>query len=635
MPKYKSILELSAFSVRRRYCSIPKSNRITPIDSINNNYEEELQSPELSFHDENHTVETEDTATFLKKWTFKYNIQRNAITELLKYLKQNGHPHLPADSRTFFQTPVSRNIVSVTPGNYCHVGIENGLKYVLNSVEVVPPYLMLDFNIDGVPLFRSSKGGFWLILGRVFNLDSKNKNIFVVGVYFGYKKPESFSTYLKPFVNELKTLMVDFFYRDSNIQIRIRSFICDAPARACVTGSKHHNAYFGCNKCIQEGLYINRRMTFPDVVSGLRTNESFRNRLHEDHHNFTSPVEELPINMIEHFPHDYLHCVCLGVVKKLLLMWTSGDTRSLLCSNDVKAINQHLIQINKTQPSEFQRRVRSLCDLGHFKGSEFRTFILYVGPVVLQHVLPPEKYKHFMLLHVAILILCDMTLCTRYNDIAKKLLTAFVEEFGEIYGRDHVVYNVHSLIHLADEVKTYGNLDSFSAFPFESFMFKIKSMIHKNKDSLTELCNRLFEMYSLDKNEKFDLRNYKKPELKIRQKLNDGTEIYRKVIFETFTLSSSERNCYAITCDKKLISFEYARQEGDEIKVYGREYTNKGDFYDVPVLSSNFDIFCCARSSKGPVKIWNYGSIKKKLFAMISNDIIVFFPLLHSTTNQQ
>ena len=42
-----------------------------------------------------------------------------------------------------------------------------------------------------------------------------------------------------------------------------------------------------------------------------------------------------------------------------------------------------------------------------------------------------------------------------------------------IYGRDTLVNNVHCLVHLADDVKRFGSLDIFAAFPFESFLGKL------------------------------------------------------------------------------------------------------------------------------------------------------------------
>jgi hypothetical protein len=44
-----------------------------------------------------------------------------------------------------------------------------------------------------------------------------------------------------------------------------RMFICDTPARAFIQGTKAHNGYNGCSRCIQEREFIDNRMKFPGV----------------------------------------------------------------------------------------------------------------------------------------------------------------------------------------------------------------------------------------------------------------------------------------------------------------------------------------------------------------------------------
>lgn len=433
---------------------------------------------------------------FIKEWSSEFNIPRTAVSKLLQFLKPNGFPYLPMDSRTLFDTPKKREVIEISPGHYSHIGVKRALDYFLSGYpdSTVLEEIQLDFNIDGVPTAKTGKGSFWLILGRVVNC---NKNfIFVVGVYFGYHKPACFNDYLKPFVSEMKILLNKFSYNNKETKIKIRSFICDTPARCYVKGSKLFNGYHGCGNCCQEGDYIGR-VIFLENNASLRTDETYRKRLDAEHHNYDSVIEELPIDMIRQFPLDYLHLICLGVVKKLIMMWLKGDTSSLLQSSVVTKIDERLCSYSKSQPKEFQRKLRPLSDASDYKGTEFRTFLLYSGPVALKNMLSPEKYNHFLLLHVAILILVHPTHYKTYANIAQKLLEQFVTNFSEIYGPHNIVFNVHNLVHIVDDTNTYGNLDNFSAFGFESYMFKIKRMLHKRNDSLAQLSNRIIELYNM------------------------------------------------------------------------------------------------------------------------------------------
>jgi hypothetical protein len=60
--------------------------------------------------------------------------------------------------------------------------------------------------------------------------------------------------------------------------------ICGTPARAFVKQIKGHNGYGACERCIQTGIWIGHRMTFPGQGYELRTHLSFRAGEDENHH---------------------------------------------------------------------------------------------------------------------------------------------------------------------------------------------------------------------------------------------------------------------------------------------------------------------------------------------------------------
>lgn len=64
--------------------------------------------------------------------------------------------------------------------------------------------LALNFNCDGLPISRSSKGQFWPILCSFQNI---NIRPFDVGIYYGDSKPNSAKNYLQELLSAVKELL--------------------------------------------------------------------------------------------------------------------------------------------------------------------------------------------------------------------------------------------------------------------------------------------------------------------------------------------------------------------------------------------------------------------------------------------
>ena len=69
--------------------------------------------------------------------------------------------------------------------------------------------ILLQTNIDGLPLFKSSNLQFWPILGMVDNMPSKSP--FIVGLFCGVKKPSVVSEFVKDFTSDMSILDRGFF----------------------------------------------------------------------------------------------------------------------------------------------------------------------------------------------------------------------------------------------------------------------------------------------------------------------------------------------------------------------------------------------------------------------------------------
>ena len=105
-------------------------------------------------------------------------------------------------------------------------------------------------------------------------------------------------------------------------------------------------------------------MTFPETNCDLRTDKGFLEMVDEDHHvnNVPSPFTELSIGKVTGFVLDYMHLVCLEVVRRLLLVWLRGPLPLRLSARVVSQVNDSLISLQPYTPCEFARKPRSLYD---------------------------------------------------------------------------------------------------------------------------------------------------------------------------------------------------------------------------------------------------------------------------------
>lgn len=397
------------------------------------------------------------------------------MSELLSILKPH-HPSLPKDPRTLLKTPREIIVKPVSGGSYYHFRVRECLSKSKELSEFFSQHddntLSPQVNIDGLPLFHSVCKQFWPILGRVCKpVETKP---FVIGLFCGDKKPTDIGEFFKDFVEEMLVLQQGPTSIDGIAQpvhVQLSCFICDTPARAFVKQVKGHSGYYGCYKCTQEGDWHNK-IVFPEVNCPLRTDAEFDELRHANHKIGESPLQVLGIGMVFQFPLDYMHLVCLGVMRRLLWFWTKSPISSgiRVGSRSVQQISGSLLELKNYIPREFSRKCRSLAEMDRWKVTEFRLFLLFTGIVVLKGHISQDQYKHFLLFFVSIFCLVSPELLATHTDYAGQLLNLFVQQARRLYGIDFMVYNVHALSHLAANVKPFGPSDSYSAFPFENFL---------------------------------------------------------------------------------------------------------------------------------------------------------------------
>ena len=494
--------------------------------------------------------------------------------------------------------------------------------------------VLLQVNIDGLPLYKSSSSQLWPILGLVSNYMDFGLSLgipFVIGTFHGHSKPLSLDEYLREFVDEANKLYREgFIFNEETYIFRISSFVCDMPARAYIKGVTGHAGYGGCDKCTQKGVHVNS-VTFPEVDAPLRTDMSFRAMSDKHHHNNkdVSPLLDLPIDMVLDFPIDYMHLVCLGVMRKLISLWLSGPLATRIGRISIEEINNKLTGLRGNIPCDFQRKPRQISHYERWKATELRQLLLYTGCVVLLDSLPKQLYQNFMLLSVGVGILLNPELCNAYAEYSRDVLLSFVKHFGELYGADRISYNVHGLVHLVEEFKRFGVLDNISSFPFESFLGKMKRTLRKPNSPLEQLTQRLSEQQTVAISG--DLSDNRQ----LRHKHNDGPVIgdvqfqYKELHVHTFIIKMTKADSYVLLSNGDIVSVENIISTScGSVRIIYRRFHDNTSVFSYPLPSVQLGIVKLGKP--GTLHDCDISDIKRKYMVLPYKKHHVGIPVLHT-----
>lgn len=326
--------------------------------------------------------------------------------------------------------------------------------------------------------------------------------------------------------------------------------------------------------------------------------------------------------MISQIPLDYMHLVCLGVIKRLLQIWLRGSRNCRLPKECINLISRHLKMIRYLIPLEFARKPRDLQDIDRWKATELRQFLLYTGIVILKPILSSTCYNHFLSLSIAVRILITPQLCITFNNYANSLLLFFVSNFGEIYGHEYLSYNVHNLIHLANDVQMFGSLDNFSCFKYENYMQIIKKKLHRSGKPLEELTNRIFEESQLPIEschmQKYPIVFYKKEKISHLQ-------------FQTFKIDINKSDNCALLHDMSVI-FVIQIFEENGVFIRAKRFLNLQSLFTTPCPSEKLGIFVIPNIASFDIITIPATQIQKKCVKLKffgENNSYVTIPLLH------
>lgn len=389
--------------------------------------------------------------------------------------------------------------------------IYDGVQYQKLSSPGQPLSDMFPFNIsftwntDGIPVFKSSKYSIWpmyLMINELpYHQRKEKSNMIFYGLWFGELKP-SINLFCEPLLQSLRTLEmngIDIIINDKveNIKAFLICGTADLPAKATALNMVQFNGKYSCSVCLQPGKtektgasghthvfpYQQANPTGPNrtranvqshFIEALNTGETVFGLKGPS---FLSSLRFYDFGVSTSI--DYMHCVLLGITKKLMTLWFSVSHAS-----ECFSLVQHISFVdnclkNIKPPHQISRRPRSVSDhLKFWKASEFRSWLFFYSVPIMCTIMEPLYFFHYCSFAESIWILCQDSISD--NDLVhcSNLLNYFVCMFGPLYGARYMTLNAHLLLHLPKCVKDLGPLFVYSCFPFESLNGDLLKLFH-------------------------------------------------------------------------------------------------------------------------------------------------------------
>lgn len=240
-------------------------------------------------------------------------------------------------------------------------------------------------------------------------------------------------------------------------------------------------------------------------------------------------------------------------------------------------------------------------------------------------------YKNYLLLQAALYILSSPLHVNVLNDFSNELLRAFIKHCVELYGKRFVVYNVHSLSHLAQECAEHGSLENFSSFMFENRLKSIKSSLKSGYKPLQQAALR-------------DLERVRaiKIKLKAKEKIihlshrhEDAEEQLPGTHFQCLSINSMVlridiKNCCFCTTDKNVYILRNIVKQERRVMLVCNKFQEIGDFYTYPLPSSRLGIVIVSQIDDERVVVPLHSVHAKCWFMTYSDDSFLCVPLLHT-----
>ena len=311
--------------------------------------------------------------------------------------------------------------------------------------------ISLMLNTDGIPVFKSSKFSLWPFYYVINELSpckrQKRENLIFAGLWFGPDKPHMM-TYLRPFCISLRELQdkgIEVESPDVDDKFVCKVFLiaacCDLPAKCLLTNTVQFNGHCGCSKCLQVGISTGTSKgghvhVYPFDPNNPKGPERTHQGMTDD---AKLAMSNNPVNgvkgpcwltylrgsfdLVKGNSIDYMHGVCLGIMKQLLTLWfaVTHSSEGFSHASSVTIVDQRLDSIKP--PNNITRMPRSITQ--HFKfwkASELRAFLLFMAQLF------SEVYLTLIILNISCFLVKQFTSYCRIH--LKKLKSVWHRNYS-------------------------------------------------------------------------------------------------------------------------------------------------------------------------------------------------------------
>lgn len=308
---------------------------------------------------------------------------------------------------------------------------------------------------------------------------------------------------------------------------------------------------------------------------------------------------DLPsFNFVNDIPVEYLHLVCLGVVKRTVeLTFKVGENRPRITKRKLSLPSQFNVQIRSVKGTrEFNRRIREL-DFAVYKGQEFRNLLLFYFPLVLNCIELNAKERPMWLCLSYMIKVCTIPkeeFKSASLDLIEKSCKQFYSLYQQLFGVKNCTYNTHVLSSHLVEVRFHGPLTYTSAFPFESFYSELRnSFVPETQSTLKQIMRNVMIKRVLSKHKCENEIYFSEKESPMEQ--NNMIYCFEQKTYFIYKIIAVEPNvliCHSVG-KKKCFFRETPNLPWEKIGVF-----LKGEEEEIPV-------HICKSTVKGKVLIVN------------------------------